>query len=61
MTQKTGYPTAVAVAHTAYLYLTRNQAKLALTISPAQATALTNLILCLATFLVEWPKPTPNP
>lgn len=58
---KTGYPTAVTVANTAYLYLTRNQAKLNLTINPAQATALVNLISCLATFLVEWPKPPLNP
>lgn len=58
---KTGYPTAVTVAHTAYLYLTRNQAKLNLSINSGQATALTNLILCLAQFLVEWPKPPLNP
>lgn len=58
---KTSYPTAVVVADKAYKYMTRNQARLNLSISAPQATALADLILCLAAFLVKWPKPPVNP
>lgn len=58
---KTGYPTAVVVANTAHKYMTRNQARLNLTVTPDQATALSELIICLAQFLIKWPKPPVNP
>lgn len=49
----------VTVARAAQKYLTRWQSKMVLGASPAQVTALTNLITCIAQFLVEWHKATP--
>jgi hypothetical protein len=49
----------VTTARATQKYLTRWQAKMVAGASPAQVTALTNLISCLAAFLVEWHKATP--
>lgn len=49
----------VTVARAAQKYLTRWQAKMVQGASPAQITALTNLIACLAQFLVDWHKAPP--
>ena len=50
---------SVTVVRAAQKYLTRWQPKMVLGASPAQVTALTNLITCLAAFLVEWHKAAP--
>jgi hypothetical protein len=49
----------VTVVRQAQRYLTRWQSKMVIGASPAQVTALTNLITCVAQFLVEWHKATP--
>jgi len=62
MTPKTYVPGAVDTAEEANRYFTRWQAKLALqATTPAKLAALTNLISCIAAFLVEWQKPEPSP
>lgn len=40
-------------------YLTRWQSKMVIGATPGQVAALTDLITCLATFLINWHKSTP--
>jgi len=49
----------VTVAQAAQKYLTRWQSKMVAGATTGQITALTNLITCLAQFLVEWHKAAP--
>jgi len=49
----------VTVARAAQKYLTRWQSKMVLGATSAQIVALTNLISCIAEFLVEWHKVPP--
>jgi hypothetical protein len=50
---------SVTVVRHAQKYLTRWQSKMVLGASPEQITALTDLITCVAAFLVHWHKATP--
>lgn len=50
---------SVTVVRAAQKYLTRWQSKMVLGASPDQITALTDLITCIAAFLVKWHKATP--
>lgn len=52
---------AVTAAQQAQKYLVRWQPKLVAGASPTQIVALTNLISCIAEFLVQWHKVPPNP
>lgn len=52
---------AVTAAQHAQRYLVRWQPKLVQSATPQQVIALTNLISCIASFLVEWHKVPPNP
>jgi len=54
---KTYYPGAVRIADKAHKYLTRYQQSLSQGITTDQAAALTELVACLAAFLVKWLKP----
>jgi len=58
---RTYIPSAVDIAHTLHKYLTRYQATLSAGQTSQRLAALADLISCLATFLVEWNKPNPNP
>lgn len=49
----------VTVVRAAQKYLTRWQSKMVIGATAPQIAALTNLITCLAQFLVEWHKATP--
>ena len=49
----------VTVVRAAQKYLTRWQSKMVIGANPAQITALTHLITCIAEFLIEWKKATP--
>lgn len=56
---KTYVDGGVTVVRAAQKYLTRWQPKMVQGATTGQITALTNLISCLAAFLVEWHKATP--
>jgi len=49
----------VTVVRAAQKYLTRWQPKMVQGANPAQIAALTDLISCIAAFLVQWHKATP--
>jgi hypothetical protein len=58
---KTYIPSAVDVAQAAHKYLTRYQPKLSIGATTEQLAALSELVACLANFLVKWVKPNVNP
>jgi hypothetical protein len=58
---RTFYPGAVLIAQQCHKYLTRYQSSLVPDITSDQASALADLIICLAAFLAKWPKPTVLP
>jgi len=59
MAQKLYIDGGVTVVRAAQKYLTRWQSKMVASATPGQITALTELISCIATFLVQWHKATP--
>lgn len=57
---KTYIPAAVDKAEDMSKYFGRWAAKMSVGATAGQLTALANLIACVAAFLVEWHKPTPE-
>jgi hypothetical protein len=60
MPQKTYVPGANDKARQLDKYLSRYEEVLSQGKTADQLTALANLISCLATFIQQWPKPTPE-
>lgn len=58
---KTYIPQAVDDVTALSRYFGRWSQKMLIGASAAQTTALLELIACVAKFLAEWHKPTPNP
>lgn len=58
---RTYKPQATILAEGLHKYLTRWQAKIELSSTGDQLTALAELIACLANFINKWPKPPKGP
>jgi len=56
---KTYIPQAVDDVQKMNKYFARWAAKMVIGATPGQVVALTNLVSCIAAFLVEWHKPPP--